>query len=347
VDGFGNNRGLEDDSSTVIIGGDEEVTIEPSPPTLTAQLVNTKDEENRAVQNFLQNAAVADVVPEVAPNNSGRLCILASIFLVLILIVVGVVLARTLLAEESTPVPTGAPVPTEVFLKDLLSSVSSDGGEALSTSSTPQNKAFNWMVTNNTNLVSFSNETIIQRYALATLYYSTDGDSWDYNEFWLDDGNECGSWKTYNGQLACTGNGTATQLNLRDNNLKGKIPLEIGLLSELGKFIMEEQRMTMHSTHHSIQKLHCDSILPSRDLSHAFFLCCKLYSTVELWLSSNALEGFIPSEVGALTQLGKYTHDCCQHALTQVTLEVSIPIHLVILMTHFDCLSRLSTSSWQ
>jgi hypothetical protein len=226
VDGFGNS-GLEDDSFTITIGGDEEVTIEPSPPTLSAQLVNTEEEENRAVQDFIQNAAVADAVPEVAPDNSSRRWKFAGAFL--ILIVVAIVLAVTLRPEKSNPVPTLSPGD----LTKLLSSVSSDEREALSTISTPQSKAFKWMVTNNTNLGTFSKEIIIQRYALATLFYSTNGDSWSNNALWLDSGEECSGWG-----VSCTIAGAFSEVSLVSNNLEGTVPPEIGLLTSLGECVL-------------------------------------------------------------------------------------------------------------
>jgi hypothetical protein len=108
------------------------------------------------------------------------------------------------------------------------------------TNSTPQNKAFNWLVTNNTRLGTLSNEHIIQRYALATLYYSANGsDSWDRNEFWLDDSNECGRWQTsFGGPLTCTCTGAVSQLDLSSNNLEGTVPPEIGLLMLLGECVL-------------------------------------------------------------------------------------------------------------
>jgi hypothetical protein len=241
VDGLG-NRGLEDDSFTVIIGGDEDFTIEPSPPTLSAQLVNTKEEENRVLQNFLQNAAVADVVPDVATVNRGMWWKLAGAFLAMISIVFGVALGISL-CKEPTEAPTNSPteaptLSTEPFLRDLLSPISSDKGEALFTNSTPQNKAFNWMATNNTRLGTLSNERIIQRYALATLYYSANGDSWNFKGFWLTENDECHVWETTNGKLNCTGTDAVSQLELNHNNLNGTIPPEIGLLTSLGECVL-------------------------------------------------------------------------------------------------------------
>jgi hypothetical protein len=243
VDGLGNS-GLDDDSFTVIIGGDEEVTVEPSPPTLSAQLVNTEEEKNRVLQDFLQNAVVADVVPEVAPpDNKGMWWKMTGAVMVIVSIVIGVALGISL-RKEPTPATTNSPTsaPTlspETFLSDLLSPISSDKGKALLTNSTPQNKAFNWMATNNTNLDTFTEETIIQRYALATLYYSANGDSWNINESWLSESEECGIWKTRDGSLGCTGTGAVSQLHLSSNNLQRTLPPEIGLMKSLCKcFLM-------------------------------------------------------------------------------------------------------------
>ena len=76
--------------------------------------------------------------------------------MLLLLIVLGVVLGIML---HPNPQP---------MLSDFLSSVSSDGGEALHTLSTPQNKALVWLA-NDTNLASYTDQEKIQRYALSML----------------------------------------------------------------------------------------------------------------------------------------------------------------------------------
>jgi hypothetical protein len=152
----------------------------------------------------------------------------------LLVIVVGIVLAIVFTRDASDvpePTPT-TPAPTPPSsLVEMLSTASLDGGEALLTLSTPQNEALNWLASN-TNLDSYSDETRIQRYVLATLYYSTNGDSWTNNTGWLSDSDECGWYNGAAGGELCSSQGRVVELlDLSKNNLTGSIPAEVGLLS--------------------------------------------------------------------------------------------------------------------
>jgi hypothetical protein len=123
-------------------------------------------------------------------------------------------------APAPTPQPT-APIP----LVELLSSVSSDGGDALRTPSTPQNEAYEWIRTDMKGS-NYSHQKIIQRYALATFYHRTQGDSsWDRSEDWLTEADEC-DWKF----VSCNARAGVETLNVEQNGLSGPIPPEIGLL---------------------------------------------------------------------------------------------------------------------
>lgn len=130
--------------------------------------------------------------------------------------------------------PAATQPPVEQSLIDLLSTVSADGGTALQTTSTPQRNAFTWL-TGNSNLDGYSDERKIQRYALVTLYYSTNGDGWKYNTDWLSDNNEC-NWFNTALDVVCSV-GTLVGLGLSENCLGGSIPPEIGLLTNLGEYI--------------------------------------------------------------------------------------------------------------
>ncbi|CAB9516487.1 LRR receptor-like serine threonine-protein kinase [Seminavis robusta] len=107
----------------------------------------------------------------------------------------------------------------------------------------PQTKAYQWL-SNNINKSNNTQHLPVwrlkQRFALATFYYSTRGDYWVKNQGWLDwDTNEC-SWEQLQwltGEAACADNGKLLSLrfgyaNNYANNLDGTIPPEIALLHD-------------------------------------------------------------------------------------------------------------------
>jgi hypothetical protein len=148
-----------------------------------------------------------------------------------LVILIAVVLGIKLHPDSAPPPPSAL---SKAELSYLLSAVSSDAGTALSTPSTPQNAALNWLA-NSSNLGAFTtNETIIQQYALATLYYSANGDSWYNRSDWLSNEDLCD--RPWYG-VQCKRAGAVKDLFLTKNNLAGTIPPEIGLLSSsLGEF---------------------------------------------------------------------------------------------------------------
>jgi len=167
--------------------------------------------------------------------------------LTLVVICVGIALGVAIPMTKKSTIPQPAsvgPIPTQAAptsgsqdsLMALISSVSLDGGTALQTPSTPQNDALNWLA-GNANLDTYSDTKKIQRYVLATLYYSTNGDGWDNNTGWLSDSDECG-WYTdaaVFGEYMCS-KGAVIGIDFFDtisgNNLFGTIPDELALLSD-------------------------------------------------------------------------------------------------------------------
>jgi hypothetical protein len=216
---------------------------------------------------------------------------------VVLAMTVAVVLGTVLTQKQNAP--TFTPSPQEILkeLESLLISVSFDNGKALQNQSTPQNNALNWLANNNTNLDTYSNVTKIQRYALATLFYSTNGISWGGKDEWMSNTNEC-LW--YNSGFSVCTNGSVDTLSLESNNLIGTIPNELALLSNLCES--------------SIVWLLVGMIV----LSCVFYivLSCLLvifHSTAYLYLYVNSLTGTIPnnltgtipSQIGLLTKLSK------------------------------------------
>jgi hypothetical protein len=190
------------------------------------------------------------------PNNASCSCdgtqrkvmiAVALVLVVVVAVVVGSVVAIFLLrsqddSKDKAPtvgdtVPTTLPTAISELqdLTKLLSSVSPDGGAALQTPWTPQYNALNWLV-GNSNLDRYSDERKIQRYVLATLYYSTNGDYWLVNTGWMSDSNEC-EWHidasdfAHSTETFCI-DGAVVKLILLENNLVGNIPAEVSLLSK-------------------------------------------------------------------------------------------------------------------
>jgi hypothetical protein len=221
---------------------------------LLQQELRNRDAELEQIRREAQNVAMAEVIVEAedAPerddeslkgmqrlvkNPRNQWIALTVGILVIVGVVLGVVLPRESSPEGPTPTasPTMPPTSPIVLLTELLSDVSTDGGEALQTPSTAQNEALNWLA-GNANLDSYADEKKIQRYVLATLFYSLNGNSWTNNNGWLTDSDECDWYNQADDGPFCTVDGGVRELDFFQNNLDGTIPPEVGLLSDsLGK----------------------------------------------------------------------------------------------------------------
>jgi hypothetical protein len=152
---------------------------------------------------------------------------------------VGIILGVTLRPSSSPAVPSEEPTPAPtspevVELKNLIKSVSFDGGAALEIPDSPQSRAFTWLA-DNANLDDYPDWKRIQRYVLAVFYYSTNGDKWRENDGWLSDDDECTSWfiqETSEEYPACRQSGSFAHITLKKNQLNGTLPAELALLSE-------------------------------------------------------------------------------------------------------------------
>ena len=125
--------------------------------------------------------------------------------------------------------------PTPPLFKDhplypLVVAAYPDSEDSFLDSSSPQYAAFEWLISPVNNEV-LSNRRLLQRYALATLYYSTRGDDWTSSSQWLSDVHEC-SWYTSAAEFdLCDTLGNYVVLGLYNNNLRGTVPMEISTLA--------------------------------------------------------------------------------------------------------------------
>ena len=125
--------------------------------------------------------------------------------------------------------PSATPFNQTLF--QLVESLSPDGGQALHDVASPQYAAFQWLQSSVNSGIT-NQQTLVQRYALASLYYSTYGDKWFNSTGWLSKTDECKWFSSQSGASICDSNGKYTDLDLHGNNLSGTLPLEIVLLSD-------------------------------------------------------------------------------------------------------------------
>ena len=123
-------------------------------------------------------------------------------------------------------------------LFDLLAALSADGGAALRDTSSPQYAAYQWLDSSVNDAYEDNERKLIQRYALASFYYSAGGENWESgSSSWLSSQDEC-TWYTTSPVSPCDQDGNFLEIDLKNNNLVGKLPLELLLLSDtLGKCI--------------------------------------------------------------------------------------------------------------
>jgi hypothetical protein len=137
-----------------------------------------------------------------------------------------------------TSPPTLSPISqTPDALIQLLSSVAADGGASLRDPSSPQYRAMQWIRTGN-NIGIYEDRRFLQRYALAALYYSTNGEAWSQTGLWLTAANEC-DWLSFSeaDAPACDSAGNILYMDLAENNLRGPLPPDLALLARtLGKY---------------------------------------------------------------------------------------------------------------
>lgn len=163
-------------------------------------------------------------------------------------------------------------------------------GDILNDSS-PQHRAFHWLMYEDEVYVCPEDDGIVQRYVIAVFYFATGGDTWT----------RCGANKAHsscdetNGEvrflsaahecqwygISCDGINSITKIAYEKNNLKGQIPDELSSLSSL--------------TTLSLEKMSIRGTIPSS--------LGSLANLLSLDLDFNDLTGTIPPELGNIRGL--------------------------------------------
>ncbi|CAB9505242.1 LRR receptor-like serine threonine-protein kinase [Seminavis robusta] len=152
---------------------------------------------------------------------------------------------------------------------------------------------------------------LLQRYALATFYFATNGDNWEFcgreslsctATTWLTDEDEC-TWFS----LGCTNQGVVWEVRFpaNGNRINGPIPAELSLLTGLKRFLASSN--AMGGSLDALAGLSLLEILylPSNQFRGS--LPDSLYSLTSLKtvsLAQNGLTGSISPQIGQLTDLG-------------------------------------------
>jgi len=271
---------------------------------VTAELVDTDVEKQivrEQVQMSLQKerakAPVAEVVEE-------RFCDrrMIGMAVLAILVILGIVLGVTLTRDKGPP---PAPVPSEGDIIEVLSVASFDGGEALQTPGSPQNEALYWLA-NDTFQGYYTEDKLIQRYALATIFYSTNGNSWMNSSMWLDDGDECDRWWQSIGGISCDSTtGGITSLGLGSNNLKGTIPPETGLLTSLLELDLSENDLkgTIPTQVGKLASLEGLNLKKSKLTGSIPEVLANITTLKMLSLAENELTGSFVASIGKLSRM--------------------------------------------
>ena len=230
-------------------------------------------------------------------------------------VVVGVVIGVTVAVVKPKPIspaPTMSPTvnavdstPLVALLPELRARWSNATKTAIETEGSPQQQAFQWLVSSRHPPSSAGGVPDIppltrlqHRFALATLYFATGGASaWVINTGWLDSNvHEC-DWHGWNCTvhvLELSGNGMRgtlprefcllpmNQLNLMSNQLTGSLPTELGQSSSLETLILGRNQFR--------------STIPTE--------WSQLSSSLKiLALGGNDISGTIPTVLGQLTEL--------------------------------------------
>ena len=203
--------------------------------------------------------------------------------------------------------PSLSPAPTSTYDRIFALISAHSGEDVLLDSTTPQSQAFQWVL-GDFSSGGWQDDTILERYALACLFYGLDGFRWiSVTDFVLEV-----SYCVWQGVECSTDDDQISSLALPAENLSGALPREIGLLPSLTSLDLSNNEALTGSIPTEIGFL---TNLERLDLSvadgadndgsgrKASLRQRNLEDGLPLQPSSSSLTGPIPSEIGRITSL--------------------------------------------
>jgi len=251
----------------------------------------------------------------------------ATLFAAGLVLVVASVLGTNLFMRKKPifatvpPTPIPSPAPTTILENQveffISSQVSSSSREAMMDPFSAQSRALDWIQETAADPQgNYSDARIVQRYAMAVLYFATHGDKWTENEGWLENPDEC-AWHMSTGPRICDANGQLQKLHLNRNALRGTLPPDLALLTSLKELALPSNALT--------------GTLP-RDIF------ATLTQLTYLDVSNNNIQGNVPTEMEALTNLERLYLD--ENALTgSLPSEIGLMMSLQAIVVHDNILN--------
>ena len=179
---------------------------------------------------------------------------------------------------------------------------------AMLVQSTPQYKAFEWIVRQDEKSPTSQEDTFISRYVLVLLYFAMEGSDWTIQPRWVSDGTSLDvcDWMfvSCNDNINITSNSAnmntiVTALNIPTNNLGGSIPSEIQHLSNLRMIDMSDNIRisgTIPSELYNLVSLEVLGLGGNDLVGTVSTLIGRLSNLRALYLRENGLDGALPLE---------------------------------------------------
>jgi len=169
----------------------------------------------------------------------------------------------------------------------------------------PQEEAATWLkfVDKSDNC----NHELRERYILAILFYSTNGDNWKDKSKWLSNDDHC-SWFG----VTCNHN-NVQRLTLSENGLQGTIPSELAFLSSLDYIVFDTNKLhgRVPAEIFGLHDLHRFDVehnqLIGQFFQPEFFQCNETLKMLQI--RDNLFSGTLPSEINSLTKLEDFRFD--------------------------------------
>jgi hypothetical protein len=208
-----------------------------------------------------------------------------------------------------TILPTMAPTTAsttelQAYMKTLLPNYSL---AALEDPTSPQSQALEWLLYDHSPdvVMNYTVSRLLQRYALATLYYSTNTNGWRFRQQWMTTNpnvHECEWWSSLKipgypspGRTICNDQLEYTAILLSKNYLAGTLPPELSLITTLQAIEIVADKSIEPELPSVRKEIYISGQIPTE--------LGLLTTLTVLDLSKNALSGTIPTELGLLLNL--------------------------------------------